>query len=436
MSTLHIRLPSKAAAYSAPNWLELACPFALAGSTIEREGSSSLSALSDLMTKAQSVVVLLAACDVTLLRMAVPPLSAARLKAALPNLVEDKILVDPASCALVAGTLSEGLRTIAVVERAWLELLSKTLSELGARRIRLLPAQLCLPLEVDQLDQFSQAGRVSAAIGELDEETNITLRLSEHGGGGFAINVLAGETVPHAVIQSLCAVVPKASVTMYVPQSAVRTYHEIVSSTAGLDKRINIVADNWSRWISGAHASPLDLLAGTGAKAAHTLNWRQWRWPMALLTALLLVNVIALNIDWWSMKNEARTLRATMTQIYKATYPNESVIIDPIVQMQQKISIAKRNAGEAAPDDFTALAASFGEAWAGAMPGKSAMIAGLEYREHGLLVRFKHSVGSVEGNEIQAAAPHINNLLATQKLSIESVPGASSAMTWQIRRAK
>jgi general secretion pathway protein L len=75
LSTLYIRLPSKATADSASNWLALACPFALAsGSAIERQGTAPLSDLSDTVAESQRVLLLLAASDVTLLRVQVPPM--------------------------------------------------------------------------------------------------------------------------------------------------------------------------------------------------------------------------------------------------------------------------------------------------------------------------------------------------------------------------
>src|SRR5674476_1695699 len=108
---------------------------------------SPLSELSDTVAKSQRVVLLLAASDVTLLRVKVPPLSSARLKATLPNLVEDQLIADPSDCVVVAGGLSDGLRTVAVVQRAWLDLLAKTLFAIGARALAALPAQLCLPCQ-------------------------------------------------------------------------------------------------------------------------------------------------------------------------------------------------------------------------------------------------------------------------------------------------
>jgi general secretion pathway protein L len=430
LSTLYIRLPSNAAADSAPHRLALACPFAVVshGSTIERQGTASMSELSATAVKSQHVVLLLAASDVTVLRVKVPPLSSARLKAALPNLVEDQLITDPADCVVVAGGVSDGLRTVAVVQRAWFDNLAKTFIALGVRHITALPAQLCLPFEPGQL------GSVTAAIDEWGAEQNagidMTLRLSEHDGIGLAIMQEQNESAASAALRTLCAVIPEAQITLYVPQSSVRACQEAVNETIALSKRINVSADNWPRWIAGANVTTLDLMAGLGLGAGPKLDWRAWRWPLALAAALLLVNIGALNIEWWRMKSEANALRETMIQIYKSAYPKESVIIDPIAQMQQKIASARHNSGLAAPDDFTAITAAFGEVWAStvAAADKSAAISALEYRERSLFVHLKAG-GEAPIQQIKAA-------LAKRNLMLELAPEQSGGVVWKVRSAK
>lgn len=442
MSTLYIRIPSKAIADSTPHWLELACPFAFVthGNEIDREGALSLPGLAELMAKAQRVLVLLAASDVTLLRVEVPPLSAARLKAALPNLIEDRILADPAECIVVADASTGRSRTVAVAQRVWLELLIKTLNEFGARRIAILPAQLCLPVQTNH-SGHTESGRVTAAINDQGACIDITLRLSDREGIGLALNTIAGETNAIEVIRTLSAIVPVAPITLYVAQTAVGVYQDVVShATHGLNRSISVAADNWPLWISGAQEAKLDLLAGSGAKSGHALDWRPWRWPLALGALVFLMNIFAVNIDWWRMKSEAGTLRASLIQIYKSAYPNETVIIDPILQMQQKIAGAKHDAGQAAPDDFTALVAAFGDAWSKAAlsspVGKPVEIAGLQYLERGLTVRFKPALSSAAGSDAGVPTEQVKALLATRGLSLEVAPKESSSVVWRIRSAK
>jgi general secretion pathway protein L len=444
LSTLYIRLPSKAAADSAPHWLALACPFAVVAQgnmsssmTIERQGYATLTDLSTTIAKVQRVVLLLAGSDVALRQMQVPPLSPAKLKAALPNLVEDQLINDPADSVVVMDSSSQpsgGVRTIAVVQRTWLSIVSKAVLAFGARQITAVPAQLCLSLAAEQL------GSVSAAINEWESKeqqaaTDLTLRLSKQDGIGLAIMAAPTQSEHHeessasAVVQTLSTIVPVAPIQLYVPQSALHAYQEAVQNNPAFNNRITVFADNWSHWLTGAHATTLDLLAGLGSTTGTQMNWQPWRWPLLLAAAVLLVNAIALNIDWWRMKSEANSLRTAMLQIYKTTYPKESVIIDPIAQMQQKIAAAKHTAGLPNSDDFTALIAAFGEAWpsVGGM-GNAAGIAAIEYREHRLYVRLKAGTDA-QTQQIKAA-------FATRELQLELAPEQSGAMVWKIRSTK
>jgi general secretion pathway protein L len=415
LSTLYIRLPSHVAAEGSQAGAPLYCQFASAANgSIEREGVAALSELSEMVSRAQRIVLLLAASDVTLLRVKVPPLSGARLKAALPNLVEDQLMSDPADCVVVAGALHDGLRTIAVVQRGWLDLMSKTLLALGARHIAAVPAQLCLPYQEET---------VSAAVAEHGTDVDIAVRLGEHDGVGLAIVADQPESAAFDAMQSLGAVVPHAPITLYVPQSRVRDYQDSLNIAPTLQQRITLQADNWQRWIVGADKAPLDLMSGFGMTGRPAFDWRPWRWPLVLATAVLLINMIGMNLDWLHLKREAEGLRMSMIQTYKTAYPKESVIVDPLAQLRQKIAAAQRESGQLAPDDFIALAAAFGEALSSTGQTASA-VAGLEYRDHSLTVKLK------PGNTV--SAEQISSALAARNLSLSQ----PSAGVWQIRSAK
>jgi general secretion pathway protein L len=429
-------LPSRATAQSLPDWLALPFPYALVSDAgiIENQGTSPLPTLSATISKVPCVL-LLDSSDVTLLSIKVPPLSAARMKAALPGLVEEQLLCDPAECVIVAGALCDGLRTIAVIQRHWLELVYKTFTSLGARHIAALPAQLCLAPQAAQSAPHS----VTAAINQWNGDIGITLRLPEQAGIGIRLGPVASqteganpmETVASFALRCLCLLVPALPIKLYVPQAELGAFQETLDETVELAARISLITDDWSHWISGTKGITLNLMAGLSAGTGPKLEWYPWRWPIALAAVLLLVNVIALNIDWWRMKREANVLRSTMIQIYKSAYPKESVIIDPVAQMQQKIAMAKRDSGMAAPDDFAALTAVFGEAWAGvaATAGKStAAISALEYHDRNLLVRFKP--------EGEAPMQAIKTELAKRNLVLELKPEQAGVAVWLIRSAK
>lgn len=415
MNTLYIRLPSKIVADSLEPGTPLYCQYAgVEGSTVERDGVAALSDMGELISRARRVVLLLAASDVTLLRVKVPPLSPAKLKIALPNLVEDQLMSDPAECVVVAGPAIDDTRTVGVVQRDWLELLSRTLLTLGARSISAIPAQLCLPYQEEA---------VLAAVSEHGVDIDVALRRGAQEGVGLSVVADQPESVAFEVMQSINALVPQGHVVLYVPESRVHDYQASLHLAPALEERVTLHADSWSRWVAGAQQAGLDLMSGLGMAAAPRFDWKPWRWPIALAAGVLLLNALALNIDWLRAKREADSLRNVMFQTYKAAYPKDPVVVDPLAQLRQKITAAQRESGQLAPDDFIALAAAFSDAWNAAGLGAPA-IAGLEYHERALLVKLKPN------NTV--TMDQIRNALAARNLSV----AAGSNGAWQVRSTK
>lgn len=417
MSTLYIRLPSHIAAENLQPGEPLYCQFAIRSRSgaVERDGVAALSDLAEPVKNADRVVLLLAAADVTLLRVKVPPsLTGSRLKAALPNLVEDQLMSDPSECVVVAGDAHEGLRSVAVINRAWLELLNRTLVALGARVTSALPSQLCLPL---------QSSGVSAAIAEHGTDIDMAVRLAARDGIGLSIVADQPESVAFEAMQSLAAVVPHGPIALYVPPTRLRDYEESLHIAPALNERFALHADSWQQWASGADKVSLDMMSGLGAAAGPAFDWGAWRWPLTLGAAVLLINVVALNVDWLRARREAEALRTNMIQTYRSAFPKETVIVDPLAQLRQKMAGAQRDAGQLAPDDFVALAAAFTEAWAATGKG-TPPVAGLEYRDRGLTVKLK------PGSE--ASLEQLSSALAARNLAISQ----PSAGVWQIRSTK
>jgi general secretion pathway protein L len=75
LTTLFIRYPAKA---SVDSGAAQTCPFALVGDggNLLQQGAAPLGNLADMVASARRVTLLLAAADVTLLRVKAPPLSA------------------------------------------------------------------------------------------------------------------------------------------------------------------------------------------------------------------------------------------------------------------------------------------------------------------------------------------------------------------------
>lgn len=408
MTTLYINYPARAAAAD----IGAACTYAQVGDggNVMQQGAGALGKLGDLVAASRKVVLLLAAADVTLLRVAVPPLSGSRLKAAIPNLVEEQLLGDPDDCVFALGPVQPGSseRTVAVVQRAWLDVLVKALVQQGARAVSALPAQLCLPLA---------PGGVSALLANDEGGIELTLRTGQYEGIGLAL-----PAQPEGALQVLRALAGEAPVTLYVPAAQRAHYESLLAAVPAPAPGIALEEDHWAHRIAAGKAVQLDLAAGLGAASgARARAWKQWRWPLRLALLAVLVNIVGLNVEWLRMKREAEALRLSMVQIFRGAYPNEKVVLDPAAQLRSNLARARVGGGEMAGDDFTALAAAFGEAL-GALPRRD-VVAGLDYRERALVVRLKPN--SVDG----AALAKVQAQLAPRGLTLTE----TGAGTWELR---
>jgi hypothetical protein len=116
-----------------------------------------------------------------------------------------------------------------------------------------------------------------------------------------------------------------------------------------------------------------------------------------------------------------------MLQTYRSRFPNERVILDPLLQMQQKIAIAHRASGEPAPDDFLALSAGLASAWNG-LPltssggnNSNGAIASLDYRERSLSLKLKPQIQQDE--QFDAFQQQLQTALADRKLMLATRRG-------------
>ncbi|HEX8955029.1 MAG TPA: type II secretion system protein GspL [Burkholderiaceae bacterium] len=422
MSILYIRLPSKAAADAAEHWAALPSSYALASNSgaVEKEGSAPLADLAGMVAGADRTVLLLAASDVSFLRVKTPPLSPAKLKLALPNLVEDQLMMDPSECVVVPGDLADDLRTAIVAQRGWLEILVRTFTGYGAKNVAVVPSQSCLPFDENA---------ATALVTEHGADLDLALRLAPQEALGLPIYAVDTEA-PKEVFSAIAALTPGRSLILYVPQARVPAFQDEAARHAVEGLEIQVYADNWPRVIGQLGKTPLNLATALGGVGARQVEWRQWRWPVVLAALLILVNAVGLNVEWFRMKREAKSLHDGMVQIYRSAFPNDTTILDPLAQMKKKVADAERDSGKSSPDDFSQLAGNFAEVLGDALRSSRApkpaneVISSIEYRDHSLLVHVK-SDNPVSIDKIKFG-------LSARNLSVTT----PQAGVWQIRSGK
>jgi len=377
------------------------------GGQLHQQGSAALGSLGQLIAGAKQVVLLLAASDVTLLRLKTPPLAGARLRAALPGLVEEHILGDAHDCLFAAGAPdAAGLRTVAVAQRAWVEVLVKALLAQGARKIALLPSQLCLPLP---------PGGMVASLQTGAQGIELALRQAPQEGMGL---VLPAE--PQQALLTARALAGDVPLSVYVAQDELVQYQALAAQTAG----VTVEPDHWAHWMAGAKTANLDLAPALGAASGAARDWRRWRWPLRLAALVVLVNLVGINLEWSRLKREAATVRTSMQQTFKAAYPHEAPVYGlEAEQMRRNIAAARLQGGQASMDDFTSMSAALGEALGG-LAGRG-VVASLEYRDRSLIVRLKPDMVNA------SAQAQVRDGLAARKLTLnETEPGV-----WKISAA-
>jgi general secretion pathway protein L len=409
-NTIHVGDPAGTQGTSAIQTIPLALALAIRGRPL-RTATASLSELAPQVTQVSQVVLLLAASDVTLLRIAVPPLSATRLRAALPSLIEEFVIGDTAECAIAAGAEADGQRLIAVCDRAWLKNWIDALRQSGARRIHVLPISLCLP---------SPNSHLSAALFQYAHRYELALRLSDHEGIGLAVDVDDEIQLPNAVARLIVTLAGNHPVSLSVPAAQVALFEKWIDEEQL--SQITLTEQQWSDWIAASAKVSVDLISAFEGNQRAAFPWREWRWPIALAAAASLVNIAAINADWWRLRSEGQQLRDEITDIYRRSFPNETVVLDPLAQIKQKIAASRQASGQLNTSDFVVLAAALGEVWREAGNDLRAIDA-LDYRDGTLTIKLKKTA--------QVSLAAMRSLLATRELQL--TPSPTDPLLWQVK---
>jgi general secretion pathway protein L len=415
LNTLYLRIPASHLAA----WPHSALAYALCSKdgAIVREGRGTLTELAKDIFKSK-VTLLIAAADVVLLEIAIPAIPEAKLKLALPNLVEDHLIGDSADCVLtlLPKQGDNNKRVVAVVQRSWLQQLSDSIYALGASYVKALPAQLCIPYESGYCsvfwEQFGQDGQ--------DSSLHYSLRSGLDSGMGILLSA------PQSIEEHLSAIalllppsLASSPILLQLPNDAVAEYQAAVDANPLWADRIIIQEISWAKTLEAAKKVGSNLMATLNSAQTSRIQWQIWRWPLVLGAVIVLVNIVGLNIEYWSLKREANALKMGMTQTYKMSFPKSAVVAFPLDQMKKNLEIAQRDAGQPASYDFTVLLTEFGAAWSSINPTQLPKITSIDYKDRGLVIQVK---GDMPQEELKKA-------LSNKGLNLKK----NNAETWQVR---
>lgn len=391
MTTLVVQLPPRDAALHAAQWPANTLPFALFDRHARalRVGHASLA----LLPKAHTTIVLVAARDLLFLNLPLAPLSKARLRAALPNVVEDQLLQDARSChialepipgrASILHLKTKGAaaplraRRLAVIDRNWFQSIHTAFAEAGHLRLRAVPLTSCLPSSETE-DEISCWRALVYDFDPSDTQSLFVELAFTRGMHGEGLRVPAD-----ALADTLAAVTRAAPMTLYqlnhAPDQVARALPASLKARslsfealarAALECRFDLCQFEF--------AAPLWRIP-RGAR-------KRWRVPFVLLIATVLIALAGANLDWLLLARQRNVLVAQQTETLLSAFPKTESVLDAPQQMARQLDILRMQAGESAPDDFLSLAQGLARAL-GQTQERS--IEQLHYRNRTLEVLFR-----------------------------------------------
>ena len=335
------------------------------GATLTRQSLAALAGTG-------AVHLVLDARDVLWLSPLLPPLAGARLMQALPNAIEDALLQDVSACAIVPDApRPDGRLNVAVVDRAWLEVVVSAFEAKGIRVRSVRSALWTLPARSTQWSV--------ACVGE-----SLALRFGDESGFGWS----AGQEVS----EREAALEAALSLALHTQPGSGPI--QVWIDEPGWQAPLAAVAQRLGQTIT---VEPLSLTVlegpdllrgreGVGRRMWAQWDARAWRWPAGLAAAVLVAALVGLNLHWLALEREARDLRRALESRFRQSFPQAQVVVDPLLQMQREVDRMRGEGAQEVADDPLPLLARFAAALGSA--GIDAVSA-IEARPGQLTVRFQ-----------------------------------------------
>jgi general secretion pathway protein L len=276
--------------------------------------------------------------DTLLTTTTLPTQSRAKIAQALPFALEDQLLGEPEATHFAHRPLANGRIAVAITARERLEGWLHTLGEADLHPASLCPAPLAVPYV---------EGRWTAVAFE-DELWVRTAPLS-----GFACPLPAAG-VPGLLMAALSearanARAPEEIIVFNMPaQIDEQAWAAVLGLSVGtqlLDLSVQMTAP-----------PPFNLLQ---AEFAPLARWRKLAGalrPAAVMLAILLIGSLMFTVgEWWHLNSTAQQQREEMMALFRKSFPEARVVVDPALQMQRNLAALRARSGTAGAGDLLPL---------------------------------------------------------------------------------
>jgi general secretion pathway protein L len=362
------------------------------------------------------------ALDVYTATVEAPVLSDARLRQALPHLLEERMLADPADCHFAAapagpaaapgdvpgnGSGTTVRLSVAAIDRTTL---SRALEAMGQAQLspraayselHLLPAPAdgVFGARLAQDKGLLRTGRDQGCVFDPDDAGAGALALAVRQFSIARLRIFGPQTEAGAARTAALAASLEAALAAAPASSGARARVSVEAAGRQLDLAALGGAVNL---LQGAFV-PSGGFGFSGRLLSRLSRDGAWKVPAAWAAVCVAIAVGGLNAYWLQLDGRFQDLRAAMHRTFRAGFPNESDAY-LLEQARRSVALLRARAGRPSADDFSVLNAQALQLLASAPVG---IVAGVEYTDNGYRIRFKP--GSADDpslrNALQARAP-------------------------------
>ena len=279
-----------------------------------------------------------------------PPGTGSRKTAVLHSLLEESLLQDPQDNLLVtapgsAAVLRQGGNTlVAVCNKQWLRQALAPLQDAGLPIQRLLPEFTPVPVgQAARLFLLNNNGRTGAV---LCDATSVWLLPSP----ALPVLQMAGEV---QVLAEPAAVSDSERWSTQTPRILTTAQRLLLATHSGWD----LAQDEWAqnRRLRGWRRLQNGL--------RHLWFAPSWRSARRGLLALVLVQLIGLNVWAWQEESQWAHRQQSLVQVFRQTFPAVTTVIDPVQQMRRELQTLRQQAGQLDNSDLESMLLALAAHW-------------------------------------------------------------------------
>ncbi|MFG6463622.1 type II secretion system protein GspL [Roseateles sp. DXS20W] len=321
---------------------------------VHREGRSAAGAL----PSADTVIAIPAESDVSWRRVELPR-TGRQMRAALAGKLEEALLDDPDTLHFAVEPDAVGGDTawVAITSKPWL---AEHLAQLDAAHVFIdRVAPLSWPDELPRGHFFESNGADASGISLRWSHADGVATLPLQGG---LTRQFFGPGLVHAA---------QWTATPGIATSAERWLGTTVTVQTPAQRALGVIGSPWN-------LRQFDLAPrARGARALRLLSrnlmrkpWQPVRWGLG---ALIVVQLLGLNLWAWHQKRELAARRDAVSATLTAAFPQVRAILDAPVQMQKQLDLLRAGAGSVGDQDLEALLGAAATAWPADRPPAEAL---------------------------------------------------------------